>query len=107
MYTFSDVLLLRTIADLLARGVEVKKLRVGLQKARREAARWIDIRAAPRRYLVTGGTDLFVRDQGKLESATMNGQLAFAFVLDLRLTHKAVARAWPKRVEPIRRRRPA
>jgi DNA-binding transcriptional MerR regulator len=96
MYTFSDVLFLRVIADLLANGIEVKRLKEALQKARAETAAWIDIRRAPRRFLVTDGTELFVRRMSKLESKTIDRQLAFAFVLDLGPTHRAVADEWPQ-----------
>jgi DNA-binding transcriptional MerR regulator len=100
LFTFNDVLFLKVIADLLARGIEVKRLRDALKRARLESELWIDIRRAPRRYLVTDGTELFVRRRGQLESKTKNGQLAFAFVLDLEPTHKAVAQSWPKDAQP-------
>src|SRR3954466_1700461 len=58
LYTFSDVLFLKVIAELLARGIEVKRLRQSLQLARSEGELWIDIRRTPRRYLVTDGTEL-------------------------------------------------
>src|ERR1700730_18241865 len=59
LYTFADVLFLKLIADLLARGIEVKRLKESLKRARSECALWIDIRQAPRRFLVTDGTELF------------------------------------------------
>jgi len=96
LYAFGDVLFLKVIAEMLSRGIEVKRLKEALQRARAESELWIDIRRAPRRYLVTDGAELFVRNQGKLESKTKNGQLAFAFVLDLAPAHRAVAEAWPK-----------
>jgi DNA-binding transcriptional MerR regulator len=95
LYAFSDVMFLKVIADLLARGIEVKRLKQSLQRARAECERWIDIRSAPRRFLVTDGTELFIRNRGQLESKTKNGQLAFAFVLDLNIAHQAVAQSWP------------
>jgi len=105
MYTFSDVLFLKVIADLLARGIEVKKLNAALKKAKAEAETWVDIRRAPRHYLVTDGTELFVSKKGRLESKTLNGQLAFAFVLDLAPAHRAIADAWPKEATNKRSRR--
>ena len=77
-------------------GIEVKRLRQALQRARSECALWIDIRRTPHRYLVTDGTELFVRNRGQLESKTRDGQLAFAFVLDLAPAHRALARLWPE-----------
>jgi DNA-binding transcriptional MerR regulator len=96
LYTFSDVLFLKVIADLLLRGIEVTRLKRALQRARAECELWIDIRRAPRRYLVTDGTELFIRDRGRLESKTKDGQFAFAFVLDLDPTHKEISQLWPK-----------
>jgi DNA-binding transcriptional MerR regulator len=95
MYTFGDVLFLKVIADLLARGIEVSRLRSALKRARFETDTWIDIRRAPAHYLVTDGTELFVRKKGELESKSMNGQLAFAFVLDLSPTHRVISKSWP------------
>jgi DNA-binding transcriptional MerR regulator len=101
LYTFSDVLFLKVIADLLARGIEVRRLRQALQRARTECELWIDIRKSPHRYLVTDGTELFIRHRGRLESKTKDGQLAFAFVLDLDPAHKAVSRVWPKQAQGV------
>lgn len=95
LYTFNDVLFLKVIADLLARGIEVKRLKQSLQRVRSECETWIDIRKTPHRYLVTDGTELFIRNRGHLESKTKNGQLAFAFVLDLASTHRLVSQSWP------------
>jgi DNA-binding transcriptional MerR regulator len=105
LYTFSDVLFLKVIADLLARGIEVSRLKQSLQRARAECELWIDIREAPQRYLVTDGTELFIRNRGRLESKTKDGQLAFAFVLDLDPAHKAVSQVWPKQFRSVAPRR--
>lgn len=99
LYTFSDVLFLRVISELLSRGIEVKKLKKALYRAQKDTESWIDIRKAPRRYLVTDGTEVFIRKRGELVSKTLDGQLAFAFVLDLAMAHQAVSQAWPKDTE--------
>lgn len=95
-YTFSDVIFLRVIAELLNKGIEVRRLREALSCARAETELWIDIRHSPHRYLVTDGKDLYVNRKGRLESKTVNGQFTFAFVLDLSSTHKFIADSWPK-----------
>ena len=99
LYSFNDVIFLKVIADLLASGIEVKRLRLALQRARSECENWIDIRRVPKRYLVTDGTEVFVRDRGRLEFKTKSGQLAFAFVLDLGLAHKSISPLWPTQNE--------
>jgi DNA-binding transcriptional MerR regulator len=107
LYTFNDVLFLKVIADLLARGIEVKRLKQSLQRARSECENWIDIRKAPNRYLVTDGAELFIRNQGQLESKTKNRQLAFAFVVDLALAHRTISQSWPdqQQLKPYKRLR--
>jgi DNA-binding transcriptional MerR regulator len=97
LYTFSDVLFLRLIAELLDRGVEVKRLAQALQRVKSEADDWINVRSKPRHFLVTDGTEVFLRRKGSLESKSMNGQLAFAFVLDLAVAHAPLAQRWPRR----------
>lgn len=95
LYTFNDVLFLRVIAELLLRGIEVKRLGTALKRAKAEADLWDDIRSAPRHYLVTDGTEMFLRRKGRLESKTVDRQLTFAFVLDLGHAHGPVAAGWP------------
>lgn len=99
LFTFNDVIFLKVIADLLARGIEVGRLKASLKRARQEAQTWIDIRRAPRHYLVTDGTELFVSRKGELESKTTNGQFAFAFVLDLLPAHRQISEAWPEEMD--------
>jgi len=94
MYTFNDILFLNVIAEMLRTGIEIKRLNASLQKARREAETWIDIRRAPRRFLVTDGTEVLVRRKGKLESKTVDRQFVFAFVLDLEPAHHEISSAW-------------
>jgi DNA-binding transcriptional MerR regulator len=94
-YTFNDVLFLRVIAELLGRGIEVKRLGAALKRAKAEADLWGDVRAAPQHYLVTDGTEVFLRRKGRLESKTVDRQLTFAFVLDLGHAHAPVVAGWP------------
>jgi len=95
LYTFNDVLFLRVIAELLGRGIEVKRLGAALKRAKAEADLWGDVRAAPRHYLVTDGTEVFLRRKGRLESKTVDRQLTFAFVLDLGHAHAPIVAGWP------------
>lgn len=94
-YTFNDVLFLRVIAEMLGRGIEVKRLGAALRRAKAEADLWDDVKAAPGHYLVTDGTEVYLRRKGMLESKTIDGQLSFAFVLDLGRAHAPVAAGWP------------
>lgn len=96
-FTFSDVLFLRVIAELLGKGIEVKRLGTALQKAKADTETWIHVTKSPQRYLVTDGTELFIRNAGQLESKTFNGQFAFAFVVDLREAQKRLSESWPRK----------
>jgi DNA-binding transcriptional MerR regulator len=96
LYTFSDVLFLRMISEMLMRGIEVKRLGAALKRVKVEADDWLDLRARPRHFMVTDGTEVMLRRRGQLESKTMNGQLVFAFVLDIAAAHKPLAEAWPR-----------
>jgi len=95
LYTFSDVLFLRVIAELLIRGIEVKRLGKALKRAKDEADTWLDVRSRPHHFLVTDGTEVMLKKKGQLESITAGGQLVFAFVLDIAAAHKPLAQAWP------------
>lgn len=95
LYTFNDVLFLRVVAGLLSRGIEVKRLGAALRRAKSEADLWDDVRAAPRHFLVTDGTEVFLRRKGQLESKTTDGQFVFAFVLDLEHFHTPLLADWP------------
>lgn len=95
-FTFNDVLFLRVIAELLRRGIEVKRLGAALQRAKAEADAWKDVRSAPRHFLVTDGTEVYLRRKGRLESKNVDGQLAFAFVLDLAYAHTPLTTCWPR-----------
>lgn len=103
MYTFSDVLFLRMIAELLSKGIEVKRLGQALRRVKAEADDWLEMKARPRHLLVTDGTEVMLRKRGELVSKTMNGQLVFAFVLDVAAAHKPLAEAWPRPVARAQR----
>lgn len=105
-FSFGDILLLRVISELLGKGIEVKRLKKSLSKIKFQSAAWSHVRRAPAKYLVTDGTEVFIRQQGELESKTMNGQLAFAFVLDLESAHRDIADSWPD-VEKQKRQAPS
>lgn len=96
LYTFSDVLFLKMIAELLSRGIEVKRLGAALKRVKTDADTWLDIQTQPGRFLVTDGAEVMLRQKGQLESKTMNGQLVFAFVLDMAAAHRPLAEVWPR-----------
>lgn len=96
LYTFSDVIFLKLIADLLVKGIEVKRLNAALKRAKIDVDTWIDIRKAPRGLLVTDGTEVYVHRNGRLESKTKNRQFVFAFMLDIAELHHSISKEWPQ-----------
>ena len=97
LYTFSDVIFLKAIADLLMRGIEIKRLNAALKRAKAEVDTWIDIKKTPRGLLVTDGTEIYIQRNGRLESKTINRQFAFAFMLDIAALHRTVSENWPEK----------
>ena len=79
-YSFADILLLRLVARLLKQGVSVMRFRRTCRILESKKLNMIEL--LKRRYLVTNGTEVFLRDRDVLECIE-SGQTAFAFVLDL------------------------
>jgi DNA-binding transcriptional MerR regulator len=82
LYSFGDVVLLRSLAEILKGGISVRKLRKAFQIL---TAKYPEITptSLPARYLVTDGIRIFLRNQGTLEELSPGRQLAFAFVVKL------------------------
>lgn len=79
-FNFDDLVLLKVIARLLRSGVEVRRLAKGLRILR---GRLGSASAEGMKYLVTDGHEVFLRENGSLESLAQQGQLTFAFLIDL------------------------
>jgi DNA-binding transcriptional MerR regulator len=82
LYSFGDIVLLRSLAQILKGGISVKKLRVAFQTLVTKHPE-ITPTSVPARYLVTDGVHVFLRNDGSLEQLTPGRQLAFAFVVKL------------------------
>jgi DNA-binding transcriptional MerR regulator len=83
LYTFGDIVTLRIIARLLASGIEIRRLRKSLRLLRQQMA-GAPPGGLPFRFLVTNGKEVFFENAGNVESLTHGGQLAFAFLIDLK-----------------------
>ena len=79
-YLFTDLILLRAVAQMLERGISVLRLKKCLSSVRQRGVSLDELLC--RRYLVTDGYNVFFQDAGGIE-ALESGQLAFAFVLEL------------------------
>jgi DNA-binding transcriptional MerR regulator len=82
LYSFGDIVLLRSLAQILKGGISVRKLRQAFQTLISKHPE-ITPTSIPARYLVTDGVQVFLRNDGTLEELTARRQLAFAFVVKL------------------------
>jgi DNA-binding transcriptional MerR regulator len=89
-YTFGDVVALRLVAKLSANGVSPLRLRKGLQGLRKHHPE-ITLTSLPGSHIVTNGTDLYLREEGKSIERAFDGQFAFAFVVELATLQREVA----------------
>ena len=82
-YTLGDVVMLRILASLLASGISVARLKKSL-KAFRKYHPEITPTSLPARYLVTNGIRVYLWHENRaLEALDDEGQMAFAFVLEI------------------------
>jgi DNA-binding transcriptional MerR regulator len=89
LYTFRDLIVLKSIAQLLANGVSVRRIKKAVEHFSREERFACDrdrviFDQSPVQYFVTDGSDIFFRkDKTELVSVLEAGQQAFLFVMDL------------------------
>ena len=94
-YSFGDVVALRLIAKLSLTGVQPLRLRTAMQGMRHLHPQ-ITLTNLPARYIVTDGADLYLRNDGDTVERMRDGQMAFAFVVELRQLRAEVAAALSK-----------
>lgn len=98
-YTFRDVLVLKAISTLLENGASVAAIRDALEKM--QVYRWkadsATLEHGPggiRHLIFSGGRFYFPKDREELIDLTFDGQLTFAFILDLDKLHSLVQAEW-------------
>ncbi len=79
-YLYTDILLLRVIAKLLAQGISVMRLRKSLVALQKRGLHTSEL--VTKRYVLTDGYNLYFQNKATLEQLD-SGQLTFAFVLQL------------------------
>lgn len=90
LYTFADLVLLRAFNRLLSRGVPVKKLKEGLATLRRKFPS-LPTEGFPTKFLITDGTNiLFEETPEKILDLNSDGQLVFAFIIDMQAVKREV-----------------
>jgi len=90
-YSYADLVVLRCLADLLKKGVQVVRLKAALRKFQgRNNALKLSKNA---KYLLTDGQRIWFRDdENILEELTAGGQLTFNFVISLQTARAEVDR---------------
>ena len=90
-YSYRDLVVGRIVARLLKAGLEIGRLKVGIAELAKRAEWTSDSPEADLRLLATDGTRLFFLDRdGSVRDLTKDGQLAFAFVLDVQAVRREV-----------------
>lgn len=91
-YSFGDLVALRLVARLSSAGVSPLRLRKAMQ-AMRAFHPAITLKSLPARHIVTDGVDLYLRHDGEALERLGDGQMAFAFVIELSQLRDEVAAA--------------
>lgn len=81
-YSFGDLVALRLVARLAAYGVSPTRLRQDLRALRNHHPE-ITLTSLPASHIVTDGKRLFLKQEGDTLERILDGQLAFAFVIEL------------------------
>lgn len=93
-YIFGDLVILRGVAHLLRAGVSVAKLNRALALLRERSGE-ISTSSVPARFLVTDGQNIFLRSADQaLVDLSGNGQLVFAFVIELEKLRREVVESF-------------
>lgn len=92
-YSYRDLMVGRVIGRLAEAGVELKRLKRALGDLQRSEL-WTRLNDRSLPLLVTDGSAIFlVEPDGAVRDLTMDGQLAFSFVLDLSRTEQELRAA--------------
>lgn len=95
-YSFRDLVVARLVKPLLDTGLEIGRLKCGIAKLCSEP-RWTGSTGSTIRMLATNGEKLFfVNPNGSLRDLTHDGQLAFAFLLDVGSAQRDVQQCLPE-----------
>lgn len=93
LYTLGDVVLLRAINHLLQSGLPVSRLKKAIETARKNF-RHMRPDTIVAKYLITDGCDVFFNnDAATLTNLNKNGQMAFAFIIDVAQAKDDVVKA--------------
>lgn len=89
-YSFGDVVALRLVAQLSKTGISVGRLKNAMRRLRKLHPQ-ITLTSLPGSHVITDGKDLYLCKPGEFIERAFDGQLAFAFVIELRKIQQEVA----------------
>lgn len=93
LFSFSDLVMLRAIKEILSKGISVKKLTKDFRKNKKNFSK-ITENSNPFRFLITDGSRLYLEDDdGGIKMIAEPRQYCFRFVVDI---HAARARVTEK-----------
>lgn len=105
-FSFGDLVALRLLARLSASGVSILRMKKALAGLRKHHPA-ITLTSLPASHVVTDGTDLYLHQQGQPLERLLDGQLTFAFVVELGPLRDEVARNIASSKRPKRSRKAA
>lgn len=94
-YSFGDLVALRLVAKLCAAGVSPLRLKSGLLSLRKYHPE-ITLTNLPASHVATDGRDIYLRNGNDALERIVDGQLSFAFVVELKQIQKEVLRKLQK-----------
>jgi DNA-binding transcriptional MerR regulator len=89
VYSFADLVMLRTVAQLLKGSVAVAKLKSSLRALQRSHPQ-VRGQASNARFLVTDGSKVYYRSSRDLLEDLTSGQYAFQFVVEMKAIRRHV-----------------
>jgi len=89
VYSFANLVMLRTIAHLLKGGIAVAKLKRSLQALQRSHPQ-AGSQASNARFLVTDGSKVYYRSSRELLEELTSGQYAFQFIIEIKAIRRHV-----------------
>jgi hypothetical protein len=98
-YSFGDVVALRLVARLSQFGVSSLRLKRGMQRLRKYHPD-ITVSSLPASHLCTDGRDIYLRGADDSLERAIDGQYAFAFVIELAQIRREVV----KKMTPLQLR---
>jgi len=104
LFAFTDILVARSIAALLAAGVSVLSLRKAFLTLRDDLDLKNAVRLTDKRIIIRDGIPLLLEPNQPPVDLTTGGQMVFSFVLEVEATRKRADSLWTRREAIVKKR---